>query len=97
MQHFIKTLLNSLLLEWFIHGNILSSEAEKLVADVESMFRSKQLVIPAPSVQRFVKLRKGAEFVCQLREPNPDELNSAVCNVYQVCHSYISQIPQVMI
>jgi len=84
VQHFIPSFINSIHVEWLICGNLTTVDARQLVSEVESLLTVKKVPSFPQALPRQVKLRKGTLYICQKPEPNPDEVNSAVFNSYQV-------------
>jgi insulysin len=84
VQSWIPQLLNSLYVEIFAIGNIDANQAKKIADLVQSTFEPKPLLAGQFAQLRCVQLDPSVQHWIQYTATNPEEVNSAVINSYQI-------------
>ena len=81
---FTKTFLRALNTEMFVHGNASIEDAKSLSKNIQDILSSLPLPFSESPTRRLVLLGEGTSYVYRQHalHNNPDEVNSAVQNVY---------------
>jgi len=84
LQNFIPVLLSQLFIEAFYIGNINHLEAINDINKLTNILGYKPLFSGQFLDRRCIKLRKGKEYIYRMNALNPQDINSAIENYYQI-------------
>jgi insulysin len=84
IRAFIPRLLSQLFFEVLVIGNVARQEALKMMSDIENVLKPKGYISSAFQERRAVKLPKGKTVIYQQKVLDPEQINSALENYYQI-------------
>lgn len=82
-REYVAKMLQEIHIEGILHGNLTEEEAKRFAKAVEEILRPKALPKVQMPEHRIVKLPKG-DFIFREPGPNPENINNAVHNIYQI-------------
>lgn len=81
---FSRRLLKRFHLEVLVHGNVSSDEAKQIADIILNEFEPEQPFSSTLPEMRVVQLDNGKDYTYRFEEPNPENTNSSIVNIYQV-------------